>query len=116
MAIRHGRACDMERIERLDSLRGGHLRGDQQIRRFPDVFRSDPFPGKDSVFPLRKRILRVFEIQNIRPCKFDVPGSDSILDIQLRFGFQPDPDLRLIVEGSIEAAVVQINFHFFFPD
>ena len=65
----------------------------------------------DSSFSLLERIRHVFSFQNVRPYEVKFFVEYIRLDLQFGFRFELDSDLSLIVERTIEAAIIQIYFH-----
>lgn len=49
--------------------------------------------------------------KDVRPRQLQPSLLDFGLDIQLRFGFQPNPKMALIVERPVEYAIIQVYSH-----
>jgi len=45
------------------------------------------------------------------PCQLDSATPDGFLDCKFRLRFKPNPQVPLVVEGPVEAAIVKINSH-----
>lgn len=67
------------------------------------------FPTRDDLASLWKRIRLILKIENVRPRQFQLSQSHSPLNVKLGFSFQPNSKLGLIIERTIEAAVVEID-------
>ena len=65
----------------------------------------------DLFLPFPIGIFDVFVVENIRPNQFIFAGADLFLNVEFGLRFKANADTRLIVVGTVEHAVIQVEAH-----
>jgi hypothetical protein len=68
-------------------------------------------PATDLCAAVRQRMLRVLELQNLRPSELVQTVGESLQDGEDRRCFHHDPLLTLVIERPVEAVEIQIKAH-----
>jgi hypothetical protein len=68
-------------------------------------------PLEDHHLSLFKGVHRVLEVKDIGPCELNPTFHDLLLNPKLGFRVKPNTQLILVIEGTIEAAIIKIYSH-----